>query len=265
MARGIVQRFTSQPMPPAVFLLIAAFLIYQLIPFVPSLDWGLIKDNLKAILAASHQFSLGSFLRNAVYWFVAGALLLAALPDPRQPGMIKWVLALGILGTFAARVIILNNTPTPSQFLGGCLGILTFLVTTKLHERRLGLASLAIALLLIYNGITPFEARPHAAGFALIPFQGFLSGSMFVNIQSLAWKLFLYGGLIYLLNRQGLRFWLAGLVTAALLALLELAQTQLASGSPEITDPIIALILAAILPTLTLRDQATNGYREKRI
>lgn len=247
--RGFLKRF-PMALPPIVFMLLGAFLIYQLIPFVPSLDWGLIKGNLKSSLAASENFSLESMLRYLAYWFTLGAVFLAGARDQNRTGWIFGLLLLGAFTVFPLRILILKNDPTLAQFLGALLGSMLFLALTKLREKRIYLAIGLILLVLLNNGLTPFIIRDEAQMISLMPFGGFLSGSMLANLIALSWKLFIYSQLIFLLIVAGLAPWRAGGAVAILLMAMEAAQIFLASGTPEITDPLLAILLGLIMPGL---------------
>ena len=260
VTRGFVVRYANHGIPPIIFMLTGAFLIYQLIPFVPSLDWGLVKENIKASLAASGQISPASFLRYAAYWFILGTIIMVAARDLKRTGWIFWLLLATILVIFGARVLIQNNTPTLIQFTGALAGSLFFVMTGFLRERRLWLALVMVTTILVSNGLTPWEMRADPRMISLMPFGGYLTGSMLANLTALAWKIYVYSTLIFLLIIMGLRPLMASLIVAALLAGLEATQMFIASGSPEITDPFLALIMGLILPGL-MRAQTASPRR----
>lgn len=97
-------------------------------------------------------------------------------------------------------------------------------------------------------GLAPFELRPAPVAFEWLPFRGFLGGSMLADVSSLLEKFFNYGALIWLLGAGGIA---AGRVPVAvsvaavvgLTAGLEVAQTVIVGRTPEITDPLLALLI----------------------
>ena len=69
---------------------------------------------------------------------------------------------------------------------------------TRLARRRTPRrwTSVGLALSIVAGGLAPFAARTHPVPFLWVPFQGFLGGSMYVNVQSALEKSFLYGALV---------------------------------------------------------------------
>jgi VanZ family protein len=59
-------------------------------------------------------------------------------------------------------------------------------------------------------------------------------------------KAFEYGTLVWLLRASGLRYWSAGVWVGGGLLLLEMAQRYMPNRQPEITDAVLAGILACI-------------------
>jgi hypothetical protein len=60
-------------------------------------------------------------------------------------------------------------------------------------------------------------------------------------------KAFEYGSLVWLLRASGMRYWSAGIWVAAGLLLLETLQRYMPNRQPEITDALLAGVLALIL------------------
>jgi hypothetical protein len=96
-----------------------------------------------------------------------------------------------------------------------------------------------------YGSLNPYMRG--ASSFQWLPFHGFLSGSMFVNLLSLLFKLYLYGALVWLALRATSRPWAALLIPVAATALLEITQTQVAGRVAEITDPVLCALIWSVL------------------
>jgi hypothetical protein len=83
-----------------------------------------------------------------------------------------------------------------------------------------------------------------------------MQGSIDVDVLSFLEKFFLYGGLIWLLGEAGLsRRAAAGIVAATLLAT-SIAETYLPHRSAEITDALMAILIAVIFALVTRGDAA---------
>jgi VanZ family protein len=80
-----------------------------------------------------------------------------------------------------------------------------------------------------------------------IPFAATLDGERLNAALVLSRKAFEYGALVWLLRASGLRFSVAGAWVAVPLVLLEMAQRYLPNRQPEITDAVLAAILACVL------------------
>jgi VanZ family protein len=87
--------------------------------------------------------------------------------------------------------------------------------------------------------------------FTWIPFGGFLGDDWQAGIQVFLEKAFYYGTAIWLLRAAGTRLWQAAALVAAVLAGIEAAQIHLPGRIAEVTDPILAVLLAAGLAILS--------------
>jgi hypothetical protein len=110
-------------------------------------------------------------------------------------------------------------------------------------------AALLIGLLvtlLAAQGLSPLEYRIVSEPFHWLPFYGFLGGSMLVNTYVLFEKFFFYGTLLWLLRETGASLKLAAGYSVGFVALIEWAQTHFSNHTPEITDPLLVLIIALV-------------------
>lgn len=223
---------------PAPLVLVAFWLAYRLLPFVPALDWQEWKDSLKP-LRDWRPFPWVGTLHDAAAWAAVGCLWAAA---PVGRATVRW-LPLLAAATLGLEVAIVDNRLSPAGVLGAALGV----VAVALLRFRPAPAAALLAAALVLHGLAPFEARAAPRAFQWIPFGGFLGGSMLINTQSLLEKAFLYGALVWLAREAGLRLAAAAGATAILLLGIEAAQTRLAGHTPEITDPLFALFAALFL------------------
>ena len=92
-----------------------------------------------------------------------------------------------------------------------------------------------------------------------IPFAATLNSERLNATLVLLRKAFEYGALLWLLRAGGLRYWTAGAAVAAGLMLLETAQLYLPNRQAEVTDAVIAIILAFILWGSERRVTPTNN------
>lgn len=107
-------------------------------------------------------------------------------------------------------------------------------------------------------GLDPAGPRPYhwssvSNPFSWIPFSGFLEANREFSMPTFLRKCFWYGSAVWLLRAAGWRLAAAALAVALLLGAIEVAQIHLPGRVAEITDPLLALILAATLGLLERR------------
>ncbi len=182
-------------------------------------------------------------LSDLASWFVAGRLLTAAGFEPVN----RW-LALSLL-LVPGQFFIATRQPFPVDFLGSFAGVGAFLG----FGRRSGTARVCAAAflgLLLFRGLSPFhfaEARP----FIWTPFGPFLDMTWQEGLRILLGKVFYYGSAVWLLREAGPRWSVSTAATAMVLGAIEALQTRLPGHSPEITDPLLAILLGAALAALS--------------
>lgn len=238
--------------------LAATWLIYRLIPFVPSLDLQSIKDSVRPLVFGELDPVAG--LANCAGWLLFAWLLRRMRPEN---GLDRFLPALVVAVVFL-EVLIVSNAVDRANVAGAVLAVLLWPVASRLQRPEAAiLGVLAVALLL--SGLAPFVPHASAVDFNWLPFHGFLGGSMYVNAQSAAEKVFLYGGLVYLLGHLSVNRALSLGAAFSFVALIEFAQTTLAGHTPESTDPLLLLLAALALFSLERQDQrsaAVAGGRE---
>ena len=91
-----------------------------------------------------------------------------------------------------------------------------------------------------------------------------MHGSNGIDIQAFCQKVYEYGGLIWLLNRAGVRLLGSTLLTATFLFAMSFAECWLPGRSAEITDGIMALILGGIFAVLRGMHRVDATTRTKK-
>jgi glycopeptide antibiotics resistance protein len=114
-----------------------------------------------------------------------------------------------------------------------------------LRPRLKTMARLAVAALFLvfaWQGLTPMTGVTMPIQW--VPLKGLIHGFSWGLAATLAWKLFVFGALTRLLMLSGLRNGLAMGAVVLLVVLIEVGQHFLGSGSPDVTDPLMALLCA---------------------
>jgi len=233
-------------------LLIGSWLIYRLVPFVPSIDFQAIKNSLKPLLLNPQVQSIDIF-HDTVAWMIVASLLQRV----RRGANLGAYLPILIVAVFSLEVLIVNNVVSASNVAGAILAlVLWWGVLRHVGWQAGGLAVLPCAML-IAKGLAPFTLVPQPNSFSWLPFHGLLGGSMYVNVQAICEKVFIYGSLIYILWQTRLGQVTSTLVAIAVVAFVEFAQAYVPGHTPEITDPL--LIVFAALTMKSLRSQEDSS------
>ncbi|GAB3290179.1 VanZ family protein [Parahaliea aestuarii] len=215
------------------------WLAYNWAPFVPSIDLQLLKDNLKLISSSSPDPL--RVLQKLVMWLVifhffhsTGGLLARERYYP-----------LIVAATLFGSLFIVGHATTIEHVAGGVLAIPAWCLVRK--HRRPSLLALLLGVSIVATTFTPFDLRELPATFSWIPFSGALDGNMLINVMAIFSKLVIYGSLTWLLVEAGFALRTAALIVAAGLLASELLQVYFRGPTAEITDPLLALVVAVTL------------------
>jgi len=229
--------------------LVGTWLIYRLIPFVPSLDFQLVKDSLKPVL--NYQLKTAVVLLDVTAWLVVAYLLRHAKRGRRLDNYLPALM----IAVFCLEVFIVDNSISSSNLAGAILAVVFWWgVLPYIRRQEFALLILLLCTLAI-TGLAPFDIRFEPAPFNWLPFYGFLNGSMDFNSQSAAKKVFVYGSLLFLLRRSDVGVFVSMLIGTSFVAIIEFAQTRFSGHTPEITDPLLIIVAAAALLVLEKQDK----------
>jgi 8-oxo-dGTP diphosphatase len=116
--------------------------------------------------------------------------------------------------------------------------------------RSRGIIAVLCYLALFYRGLAPFHFASTPAPFNWRPFEAFIFDRREDAIRILMAKLFWYGAAVWVLRRLRLWWTAAGAVAASVLMAIEIAQRYIPPHISEITDPLMALLIAAFFAAL---------------
>lgn len=234
-ATKALSRFTAHASRPPIPLLLAlAWITYQWAPFVPSMDIGLLKNQLKGLIF-DPSVSLVWTFQGVVTWLVIFHFLKqSSLTRIQERHYLPLALVVTISGLF-----IVGNTFKADRVLGVALALICWLVIRKVQ--RPGLLAVLLALLIGAIKFSSLDLRDEPGSMSWVPFSGAMGGNMLINVLATYKKLILYGSLIWLLVEAGFRLRNAALVTSAYLLITEYGQIFFTRTSPEVTDAILAL------------------------
>lgn len=227
----LVARERSTSVRHDIAILLCSWIVYQTFPWVPGLSFHL-------------RGGLGRAAAAEVFLRCCEALGLAALSERFAPRH-RRLLFMGLLLLAPCRMLISGRSVTVAEMAGVGLGFGLWLLLGPSLRTICGLTALAVIL----QGLAPFRFETVSQPFSWIPFAATLSTDWQQAVPILVEKAFRYGLLIWLLRECGVRLAKAGATVCAVLACIEIAQTMLPGRTAEITDPLLALIIAYVLWT----------------
>ena len=214
----------------------------QLFPFFPALNQTALRRKLHLIGNAPWQPR--DFFEAVAMWLAVAALF------ETLAGKKRLVPVLGLtLLTIPLQLLIADRTITVPQVTGALLGVAAWLMI-----RRRGPAGIIALAALIAAGLLSFHWNSRPQTFTWIPFLPMLRSPWIVGLLILLRKSFLYGAAIWLLAAGRLWALSISLVTIAL-ALVEVLQMYLPGHTPEITDPLLAVIVGCSVMLLERQAQ----------
>ena len=257
VAAPSLRRWLANDLPRPHFALLASALMLlwladRWFPLVPTLDIQNAKNGLKPLLDWS-QISPLDVLRHLVGWLVF--LRLARYSLLQRLGMASRAMLCVVV--VAVEPLFLNNSVGPDNLVGLAIALL---LTPLLRSGPVSLAIVTCALLgvIAASALAPFQFA-WVGGFQWVPFAGSLSGDPLAALPSLLEKLYWYGSLVFFVRYLGLSHIGTAVGVGVLLLGLELAQLWLPSRTPEITDPLLALLLASLMKPVFDRVRESAG------
>jgi hypothetical protein len=233
-------------------LLAALWAAAQWYPFIPNLSRGRLHANVVHTLSIP-VMPIDCFTA-AAEWFALAVVLHAF--TARLP--IVW-LTLAVLA-LPLRMLILGRVLAPAEILGAASALFLWWLLPG-GAWRINLAATILALSIALRELAPFHFTAGTHSFSWVPFSATLESDHLNAAAILFHKTFDYGAMIWLMRSEGVRYRDAGISAASALFVLEWLQRHLPGRQPEITDAVIAAILAIALWSLhprraTVHDEA---------
>ena len=234
---GITRRHRGDRGAGGALMLACCWAGYQLYPFIPLLSRGRLRANVAQFLTT--PVSLVEVCAGAAEWFAFALVLRAVAGRLKAPRLLAAMFCLPL------RLLIMDRALAPAEVLGAALAMLIWTYPADGSRVRAGAGMLAAAIVL--RELSPFAFTAQARAMSWIPFAATLDAERLSAALVVFRKAFEYGTLVWLLRASGLRYWSAGVWVGAALLLLETAQRYLPTRQPEITDAVIAGMLACSL------------------
>jgi hypothetical protein len=239
----LLEEILAQPIPT---LLIGTWAAYRLYPYVPTIDLHKYWEALKPVILEPHLIPYDIYRHTAI-WLTLFMLIEVIFGKVHS----IFLVPIFTITVLCARVLVIGTILSVAEIAGGALALCIWPILLTLHQRRRALmVFLLLVAYVVVERLEPFEFLAHARSFGWIPFRSFMFGSMEVNVLSFLEKIFLYGSLLFLLRLTGSRLRTATIFVVGLLFVTSWIETYLPDRSAEITDAVLALLVAAGLALL---------------
>lgn len=245
---GVTRQVRSLPL-----LIAGCWLAYRTAPWIPTLDISVFKENLKPLLLAP-ALDVWAVYASFCGWLTAGFLLREASHLGRLDRALPALFAATVLAEVS---ILYSGGVTASQLLGGVLAVLAWFAALRGRQGRIAAAAVALVLLvrIVGESIWPFVfTTMPVRDFQWLPFYGILGGSRWTNVLAMLEKLFVYSSVVYALWVLGRSWALAAVAGGAVLFAIEWMQQYQPGRVPEITDPLIVVLVGVLGWALTARE-----------
>jgi hypothetical protein len=221
---------------------------------VPTIDLHKYWDALKPVIL-NPTLPLEGLYRHTTIWLTTFALI-EALVGKRRSAILA-PLFCGCMLT--ARVLIVDATLSAAEITGAAAAVCFWPGMLALSSRRRAAALFTLlGGAVIAERLQPFQFQHVARDFGWIPFRSLMEGSIAVNVMSFFEKSFLYGSLLYLFTEAAGSLRAAVFIVGGGLFATSWAEIYLPGRSAEITDLIMALLIAGGFALLRIRQQAAR-------
>ena len=238
-SRSKLRAATSADSRPPLLLLFlwAGFLLF---PFFPVLGFYVPRQRVSVFLHSA-PFALVPLISGVVTWLAAGRLMEAArIRAPHR--LLAWSLL-----AIPAQFFIVDRRPVSADLVGAAAGLCIFVFARGKGRTWIAVAFLAAILV---RGVAPLHFVSQSSGFSWVPFGGFLGTEWQSGLGVFLEKSFYYGTAIWLLQKCPMRLVNAAAIVAGVLTAIEIAQIHLPGRTAEITDPLLAILLAVMLSAM---------------
>lgn len=243
----------------AIGYILAAWVVWEWLPLIPSLDFQLLKNHLKELLALE-SISFAPIFEHVAITLLFGELLSRIL----KPNGARYALPILAAGIVLGKLFLIDAPLNASIILGFLVGIVSWWAVVRfLADRRVAIVVVALILAYSTSALAPFSFKDTPSSFAWLPFDGLLEGSMLVNIRSLGGNLLLFTSILLLLRAEGSKIGGASVALAFWVLMMEIVQLVISNRSATITEPILVLIAGQLLGALNFSGRTVVHGREQ--
>lgn len=223
--------------------ILAACVVLEWLPLLPSIDLALVKSQVKVALDLSH-WNVTQATDAFATMLIAGWALSSWWAGAR----LAWLCLLVGAGLVIGKLFIVHALLTASVWLGLILGGTAFLLVRTIAGRAAA-GTLALVLVVGYSlgALAPFRFRDAAAGMNWVPFAGFLKGAMLDNSRALLGECLVFVAVLQMARESGSPLRPATFLLAAWCLILEGLQCLIETRSGDVSTSILVVLTGLAL------------------
>ncbi len=255
----IPQHVENPTRDPSAIVVLGAWLLWRLAPFVPQLDLGQLKAAMRPLIRP-HVDPL-DVLSYLACWLVINQAISAIVSRQRRLEALLLVIATVLVG----QLVIAYQAFAPAELVALLLVLPLIVLMYRMKSRpRRSMLLLAMLGLLLIDGLAPFEFAATPGAWQLWPLQDGALGASWPSLPAVLRALFIYAALLWVA-----RDWSGAMDTAIALALglvllIEILQLWQPTYQTSITRPLAVLLLGWLMKRLD-RQRRSRGFGRSAI
>ncbi|MHB1360571.1 MAG: VanZ family protein [Rhodocyclaceae bacterium] len=242
---------------PFALLLVLLWFFYETFPFLPTLDYGLLREHVKTAIIAP-PFDTMRFVQHLLAAILCGI----ALQRVRLFGHSGLITTLVGIAAVLLEILVAYGQLRRETLLGMTVGLAGGYLLARNSDKMamIALATVAVSAYLI-TLLTPYRGQIADAGFTLTPFSSFMWHNVTRELPPLAFEALAIGSLLWAgLSGPGIfrsrpALWIGTVCLA--IALLEVVRVRLIGFHGDTTPLLVAALLGTFAATYRDRQGMT--------
>ncbi|MBT5074925.1 MAG: VanZ family protein [Kordiimonadaceae bacterium] len=228
----------------ALLSLLLSWIMFLLVPFIFTFNMELLNENIETHLDPS-EYRLINIIFFTGLWISFEKLL-----DEIKPGRksIFLTLEFALIFTMIAKMFVYRNIIEPEMLLGGIIAVL--MIRSRMFNKinPYKVAALLLIPTMFYNSLYPFEFYENPfKEFAWIPFEELFSDDMLPKIQTVFFKTFSYGCILWTLYKSFPNSNWVNYFCIIYAGIIEYIQHQTLDRVGGLTEPLLVIFLCTFI------------------
>jgi len=229
----------ARRLEPDSLALLSIWALAQLFPLFPSIGFYRLARKLEAMVSGG--LVQMQTVTTASEWVITGLLI------ERMAGAAAWRWVLLALTVLPTRLFIQMRQVTVAELIGVAIGVCFWKFVLFRRPWRHWIGAVTIVAGVLVSQLVPMRFGVAASPFHWMPFQASLATAQWeLALITLTAKAYRYGAMVWIARQCGASYVLGGVLVAGLLFVTEMLQRYLPGRTPEIADPLLAVMVAAL-------------------